>query len=90
MSGHTEGTDTRFCMYGGTLARQFLPILQLGLELYHQTADNLGTLPSTTLGIGSRYNFNENYHLLGYIAGGLQDADRTNQLSWYAAILFTF
>jgi hypothetical protein len=84
------GQARNFCVYGATVARQFLPKLQLGLELYHQTADNIGTPGSTTAGIGGRYDLSENYHLLGYVARGLQNADRINALTWYAALLFTF
>lgn len=85
-----NGPTRSFCMYGATLTRQFLPKLQLGAEVFHQTSDGLGVPASTTLGVGSRYDLSENYHLLGYVARGLQNVDRTSRLSWYAAILFTF
>ena len=44
-----------------------IPKLQLGLELFHQTAAAAGTPATTSLGIGAKYDINENYHLLGYI-----------------------
>lgn len=46
-------------------------------------------MPATTsLGMGAKYDLNENIHLLGYAAKG--DALATNQHSWHAAALFTF
>lgn len=86
----TAGRSHDFCMYGGTLTRQVLPQLQLGIEVFHQTADGVGTPATTSAGIGARYDLNDNIHLLGYAAKGIQNARTANQYSWYAAVLFTF
>lgn len=79
-----------FCLYGATVARQVLPKLQLGVELFHQTTDFAGARPMTTLGVGARYDIDKNYHLLGYVAHDLRDISASDGLSWYASILFTF
>jgi hypothetical protein len=42
------------------------------------------------LGVGARYDLSDNYHLLAYVNRGVQNADATDQLSWYTALLFTF
>jgi len=84
------GRSHDFCMYGATLTRQVLPKLQLGVEMFHQTADRAGTPATTSLGLGAKYDLNKNIHLLGYAAKGVQNAQIANQYSWYAAILFTF
>jgi hypothetical protein len=84
------GRSHDFCIYGGTLTRQVLPKLQIGVEVFHQTADRSGNLATTSLGIGTKYDLDENIHLLGYAAKGIQNAPTTNQYSWYAAVLFTF
>lgn len=84
------GRSRDFCIYGGTLTRQVLPELQLGVEVFHQTADHAGNLATTSLGIGAKYDLNYNIHLLGYVGKGIQNARTTNQYSWYAAVLFTF
>ncbi len=84
------GRSHDFCIYGATLTRQVLPKLQLGVELFHQTADRVGTPSTTSLGIGTKYDLNENIHLLGYAAKGIQNTQTVNQYSWYAAVLFTF
>jgi hypothetical protein len=79
-----------FCLTGGVVTYQLLPKLQLGGELFHQTADGSGTPASTSLGVGLRYDINDNYHLLGYVRRGIQNADETDRYSWYASVLFTF
>src|ERR1700682_4681001 len=79
-----------FCLTGGVVTYQLLPKLQLGVELSHQTADGSGTPASTSVGLGARYDINDTYHLLGYIRRGIQNADETDQVSWYASVLFTF
>jgi hypothetical protein len=42
------------------------------------------------VGLGARYDLTDSYHLLGYFNRGVQNANETNQYSWYAALLFTF
>jgi hypothetical protein len=70
--------------------RQVLPDLQVGLEVAYQSANAEGALPTTAIGLGVRYDVDENLHLLGYVNRGIQNADQTDRLSWYAGLLFTF
>lgn len=79
-----------FCQAGAVLTYQLLPKLQIGAELFHQTADSRATPATTSAGIGWRYDLNDNYHLLGYVRRGIENADQTDQYSWYASVLFTF
>jgi hypothetical protein len=83
-------SEQNSCLAGGVLNYQLLPKLQLGVELFHQTADSSGTPSSTSVGVGVRYDLNDNYHLLGYVNRGLQNVNETNQYSWYSSLLFTF
>jgi hypothetical protein len=78
------------CMTGGVLTYQLLPKLQVGAELFHQTADGSGTPATSSVGVGVRYDLNDTYHLLGYVRRGIENANETNQYSWYASVLFTF
>jgi hypothetical protein len=78
------------CMAGGVLTYQLLPKLQVGAELFHQTADASGTPATSSIGVGVRYDLNDAYHLLGYVRRGIENANETNQYSWYASVLFTF
>jgi hypothetical protein len=79
-----------FCQAGAVLNYQLLPKLQIGGELFHQTADSLGTPASSSLGAGWRYDVTDNYHLLGYVRRGIENTDETDRYSWYASVLFTF
>ena len=79
-----------FCEAGGVVTYQILPKLQVGTELFHQTADASGTPASTSLGIGFRYDISDTYHLLGYVRRGIQNTSETDQYSWYTSVLFTF
>jgi Putative MetA-pathway of phenol degradation len=79
-----------FCLAGAVVTYQLLPKLQIGAEFYHQTADKIGTPATSSLGVGVRYDLSDTYHLLGYINRGIENTNETNQLSWYASILFTF
>jgi Putative MetA-pathway of phenol degradation len=79
-----------FCLAGGVVTYQLLPKLRLGVELFHQTADGSATLATTSIGIGARYDISDTYHLLGYIRRGIENANETDQFSWYASVLFTF
>ncbi|MEO6382770.1 MAG: hypothetical protein ABIO35_12410 [Nitrobacter sp.] len=84
------GESKSFCLYGTTVTRQVLPKLQLGVELFHQTTDFAGAHPTTTLGVGARYDVDKNYHRMGYVAHDLRDLSASAGLYWYASILFTF
>lgn len=79
-----------FCQAGAVLTYQLLPKLQIGAELFHQTADSRGTPATSSVGIGWRYDLNDNYHLLGYVRRGIENTSETDQYSWYASVLFTF
>jgi hypothetical protein len=86
----SERSPRNFCLTGGVVTYQLLPRLQMGVELFHRTADASGTPASSSIGLGARYDISDAYHLLGYVRRGIQNADETDQFSWYASILFTF
>jgi Putative MetA-pathway of phenol degradation len=83
-------SSQNFCLTGGVVTYQLLPKLQLGVELFHQTADGNGTPASTSVGLGARYDINDTFHLLGYLRRGIQNTNETDQYSWYTSVLFTF
>jgi hypothetical protein len=86
----SEFRADNFCQVGGVVTYQLLPKLQIGAELFHQTAVSSVTPATTSLGVGWRYDLNDNYHLLGYVSRGIENTNETDQLSWYASVLFTF
>jgi len=83
-------SSQNFCEAGGVVTYQVLPKLQLGVELFHQTADGNGTPATSSVGMGVRYDINDNFHLLGYLRRGIENVDTTDRYSWYASALFTF
>jgi hypothetical protein len=79
-----------FCQGGAVVTRQVMPNVQLGLEAAWQSANAESAPSSAGIGLGARYDFSEHMHLLAYVNRGVQNADATNDFSWYAAILCTF
>jgi hypothetical protein len=47
------------CLTGGVLTRQLLPKLRIGMEFFHQTADESGTPATTSVGIGAQYDVSD-------------------------------
>ena len=84
------GVSQDFCEMGLVVTRQVTPKLQLGMEIFHQTPDTIGGAALTSLGMGARYDLNDNIHLLGYLARGVENVNQTDQLTWYTSVLFTF
>jgi hypothetical protein len=86
-----RGGDSRnFCEAGLVVADQVKSDLQLGLEIFHQTADTIGGEDTTSVGAGLLYDLNDHFHLLGYVGRGIENTDATDRLNWYTSILFTF
>jgi hypothetical protein len=79
-----------FCVMGAVLTRQVSDNFQLGFEVFHQTPNVPGGAATTSLGVGARYDLNDNFHLLGYVGRGIQNADETDRFNWYTSVLFTF
>ncbi len=84
------GGSRNYCLAGWALTRQVTEHLQLGTELFHQSADTKGGLASTILGLGGTYDLNDNLHILGYVGAGLENAAETGRGTAYTSMLFTF
>jgi len=84
------GDAQNSCLVGAALTRQVLPDLQLGMEVYHQTAATRGGRAFTGLGGGVIYDLNEHWHLMASFGPGLQNAGEDDISSWYIATLVTF
>src|ERR1700761_9431068 len=84
------GGGHNFCQLGWAVTNQVTSNLQLGAEIYHATADVIGGRATTGIGAGVIYDLNENYHLMASIGPSIENADTTNQASWYVALLTTF
>lgn len=84
------GDSQDFCTLGWVLTRQLTEKLQIGAEIYHQTADIKGGRASTAINLGAIYDLNDNFHLMASAGPGLQNAAERSQTNWYAALLLTF
>jgi hypothetical protein len=69
------GDSQNFCQAGFAVTDQVKPDLQLGAEIFRQTADTIGGLDMTSVGTGVRYDLNDHFHLLGYIGRGIQNTN---------------
>jgi hypothetical protein len=86
-----NGDDSKdYCLFAWAVTYRLRENFELGGEIYHQTPDAAGGLHTTGLGLGARYDQSDTLHFVGSIGPGIQNADETNQLSAYAAVLFTF
>ena len=83
------GNSRNSCFAGWVLTRQVLPTLQVGAEIFHQSADAIDQLDKTVLGAGVRRDLGEHAHLLAYASRGIQNRESGHQYAWYAAVLFT-
>lgn len=85
------GIGNKNYWFAGCVAeRQVTEQLALGGEIFHQTADNNDDRDQTGFTLGAVYDLTDHYHLLFSAGRGLQDANSTNKLSYYAAFQFTF
>jgi hypothetical protein len=86
---HHGGDSQNFCLLGWAVTTQ-VSKLQIGLELYHQTAAVKGGTASSGLGIGATYYLTEHLHLMGSAGPGLQNAQENGRAFWFVALLVTF
>jgi hypothetical protein len=84
------GGSQDYCLMGWALTRQVMPSLNVGAEIYHQTADTHGGKATTGLGLGAVYDLSINYHLMASWGPGIQNAAETDRYSWYVAVQTTF
>ena len=81
--------DKNYWFFGGLLQRKVTDKLSVAGEIFHQTANKVGEDDSTGFNFGAIYDFNEHNHFLFSAGRGLQNADTTNDFSWYVGFLFT-
>lgn len=74
---------------GWLLQRQVTDDLAIGGEIFHQTADAIGGPDTTGFNIGAVYDFSANYHLLLSAGRGLQNAQASNEFSYYFGVQWT-
>jgi hypothetical protein len=87
---HRGGKSRDFFQLGWVITRKILPNLQIGAEIYHQSAEALDAKDSTGVDAGFIYDLDDHFHLMGTMGPGIQNANDANRYSWYTALLATF
>ena len=86
-----DGGDAQdFCLMGLAFTAQVAKTLQIGVEIYHQTADQQHGHASTAIGLGATLDLSEHVHALASVGPGLQNARATGEANWYASVLLTW
>ena len=82
--------DKDYWFFGWLLQRKVTDKLTIGGEIFHQTSPNIAVPETTGFNIGAIYDVDEHNHLLVSAGRGLQNADETNQFSWYLGYQLTW
>ncbi len=82
--------DKDYWFFGWLLQRKVTDKLTIGGEIFHQTSPNIAVPDMTGFNIGAIYDFDEHNHLLASAGRGLQNANETNQFSWYLGYQLTW
>lgn len=81
------GADNKNSLfYGITSLYEITPDLQLGGEVFHESANTFDGMDSTGLNFGGSYKLIHDNNILFAIGKGLKNASSTNQLSAYLAL----
>ena len=82
-----DGKDSWFAGVG--VLRQVTDHLQLGGEVFRQTAQAKDDKNETSFNLGSIYDFNETWHIVGSAGRGLKNITATNTFSYYIGLELT-
>lgn len=75
--------------FGIGLLRQVTERLQLGAETFGQTRASAATGSSAAAGLAALYDLNENWHLIGSVNAGIDNAHQGDAYSYNFAIKWT-
>jgi len=82
-----QDIDSKNSWFSGTTALYHLtPRLQLGGEVFHETASTIGERGQSGFNLGGIYNITNEYHVLFSSGKGLSNVNATNQFSTYVAL----
>ena len=79
-----------FWTAGLALTRQITPKLDLGVEVYHHTADADDTHAFTGVNLGATYKVTEHWALLAAAGPGVQNARDEGRMTFYVALEATY
>lgn len=75
-------------LVGYAITRQLTDKFNLGAEIYHETADEVGGKPGTGLGLGMVYDLNEKWSILASGGPMLEHRDATGRYAFYMSLAF--
>lgn len=78
-----------YCEWGWATTWQVRANLQIGAEIYHQTAAERGGRASTNVGFGATYDLDTHWHLMASAGPTIENSAATNDGNWYVALLLT-
>jgi hypothetical protein len=87
---HPGAGNRNFWLVGWAVTRQITDKLQLGGELYRQTADTVNAKAFTAVGLGFTYQMTEHVALIGSGGPSLQTSRGGQTSAFYAALEFTY
>lgn len=82
-----QGINSWFAGWG--IERRLGDRLQLGTEIYHETAEARGEKANSGVNFGAIFDFNDTYHLLGSAGPRTSDCCRGTALAYYLALAWT-
>jgi len=86
---HASGAINHW-YFGWQLQKQITERFTLGGEIYRSTEEAAGDGDSSGFNLGTTYAFNDNNHIMFSAGRGLDNVDKTNQLSSYIGYQLTW
>jgi hypothetical protein len=84
-----HGTGRNNWMVGWTLLNKVAEDLQLGGEIYYQSAQTTGSREAAAFNLGGTWDLSETGHILFSAGRGLEHADTTDRFSFYLGYQIT-
>jgi len=81
--------DRNFWVAGLLVQRKLSKALAVGVEAFHQSPGTDGEPAFTGFNVGAVYDLDEHVHLLISAGRGLQNANRSDQATWYVGYEIT-
>jgi hypothetical protein len=82
--------NRNFQFVGWAVTRSVTERLNIGVEIYHQTAATVGGTALTNLGIGVIYQLTKHFALMASGGPGFEKPSQSGQASFYASVQLTY
>ena len=82
--------ERNFWQSGLVVTRSFGDRFSLGVEAFHQTAQDFASKPFTGVNVGATYKLTKHWTLMASGGPGVENARQADQYDFYAALLATY